>query len=145
MDITTLLFLILSFTLLSLACARQSEDLSDKTIEEIARMIHEEVGSAEAASADRCDIMPIGVKPAGGPWGFLVYSTEQSDRERLEMLVARYNELDAERNAETDGFSTADVATRPSLMLKNGTCSGEGPYAWNPGDILEFNDLDVSQ
>lgn len=142
MEFSSLTLLLISFSLLAAACARQNDALLDRSIEEIARMIHEEVGSAQAASAGQCGIIPIGVKPAGGPWGFLVYSEEQSSRERLEQLVERYNELDAERNAENGGFSTADFATQPTVILKDGICIGEGPYAWNPGDILDFNDLD---
>ena len=144
MDISSLTLLLVSLSLLFTACARQNDELSDKSIEEIARLIQQEVGSARASSADRCDVIPIGVKPAGGPWGFLVFSSEESDRERLEELVARYNELDAARNEESGGFSTADVATRPDLLLRNGSCTGEGPYAWNPGDILDFNGLEES-
>lgn len=142
MGITSLLFLLFSVSVLSIACVRQGENLSGKSIEEIAMMIHDEIGSAEAESADRCDVMPIGVKPAGGPWGFLVFSTEQTDREHLEQLVARYNELDAERNEEEGGFSTADIATMPVVTLRNGVCTGEGSYAWNRGDILDFNNID---
>lgn len=142
MDTSLFTLLIITLSLFCTACARQNDELSDKSIEEIARMIQQEVGSARASSADRCDVIPIGVKPAGGPWGFLVFSSEESDRERLEKLVVRYNELDAERNEESGGFSTADIATRPTLSLQNGVCTGEGPYAWNPGDIMDFNDLE---
>lgn len=84
-------------------------------------MIHNEVGSA-----DRCEIIPIGVKPAGGSRGYLVFSTEVSDREKLENLVDRYNELDAIRTEEIGGMSTADFATEPSIRLNNGVCYGEG-------------------
>ncbi|PWN06428.1 hypothetical protein [Rhodohalobacter mucosus] len=145
MDTSLFTLLLITLSLCFTACARQDEDdddLSDTSIEEIARMIQQEVGSAQASSADQCDVIPIGVKPAGGPWGFLVFSSETSDRERLQELVERYNELDAARNEESGGFSTADIATRPPLILQNGVCTGEGPYAWNPGDILDFNDLD---
>jgi hypothetical protein len=139
-SVLTVLFFSLIFT--TLACSGGNGDLSGKSIEEIARMINEEVGNAEAGSADRCDILPIGVKPAGGPWGYLVFSTETSDREKLEQLVERYNELDAERNREEGGMSTADFATEPKLTLRNGACHGDGPYAWNPGDILDFNNME---
>ena len=142
MNMIPSILLLLSFTLIAAACARQNEDLSDASIEEIAQMIQDEVGSARASETNQCDFIPIGVKPAGGPWGYLVFSTEESSRERLERLVERYNELDAERNKENNGFSTADVATPPDLSLINGTCRGEGPYAWNPGYILEFNGIE---
>jgi hypothetical protein len=142
MNLSAYILPFITFILLTMACSSNNQDLSNKNIEEIAKMIYEEVGNAEADSADRCDIIPIGVKPAGGPWGYLVFSTEKSDRETLERLVERYNELDAERNLEEGRMSTADFATEPALTLRNGACHGEGPYAWNPGDILDFNDLD---
>lgn len=143
MEAPVITVLFLSLMIMTFACSGNETDLTDKTIEEIARMIQDEVGTAEADSADRCDIIPIGVKPAGGPWGYLVFSTEFSDREKLEQLVERYNELDAERNREEGRMSTADFATEPALTLRNGACHGEGPYAWNPGYILDFNDIDT--
>jgi hypothetical protein len=143
MEAPAITILVVSSFFFLLACSGSSNDLSKSTIEEIARMIQEEVGDAEADSADRCDMMPIGVKPAGGPWGYLVFSAEKSDRDKLERLVERYNELDAERNREEGRMSTADFATEPALTLRNGVCHGEGQYAWNPGDILDFNDIEL--
>lgn len=143
MDIYLPVITVISLFLLVFGCAKNSPDLDRLSIEEVAVLIHEEVGSAEADAADRCDMIPIGVKPAGGPWGYLVFSTEHNDRERLEELVARYNELDAERNEESGRFSTADVATKPNLILQTGSCYGDGQYAWNPGDILEVNDIEI--
>lgn len=141
MDLTSISAITASLLFFSLSCARNEPDLSNKSIEEIAQMIHQEVGNARAESADRCDILPIGVKPAGGPWGYIVFSTEQSDRDKLEKLILRYNELDAERNRDNEGFSTADIASKPPVILKGGVCTGEGPYAWNVGDILDINQL----
>lgn len=112
-------------------------DLENQTIEEIAQLIDEEVGSADADSADQCNIIPIGVKPAGGPWGYLVYSNKSTDEEKLKKLVDRYNKLDEKRNIEQDAFSTADFATEPELTIKNGRCHGQGIYAWNPGEVKE--------
>ena len=132
-----------SLCLLIFGCTKNSPDLDQLTIEEEAVLIDEEVGPAEADAADRCDMIPIGVKPAGGPWGYLVFSTEHTDREKLEELVARYNELDAERNEESGRFSTADAATKPNLILRTGSCYGDGRYAWNPGDILKVNDIET--
>jgi hypothetical protein len=142
MNLTNFIFILLSITYLTMACSKDNSDLTNKSIEEVAQMIQDEVGNAAADSADRCDILPIGVKPAGGPWGYLVFSTEISDRDKLERLVERYNELDAQRNDENGGFSTADMASKPALMLRDGACFGDGPYAWNSGDILDINGIE---
>ena len=143
MDIYIPTMTVLSLFFMIFGCAKSTPDLNQLSIEEIAVLIHEEVGQAEADSVDRCDMIPIGVKPAGGPWGYLVFSTEHTERERIEELVERYNELDAERNEESGGFSTADVATEPNLILRNGSCYGDGQYALNPEDILDFNDIEI--
>ncbi|TVR27949.1 MAG: hypothetical protein EA390_13120 [Balneolaceae bacterium] len=145
MDLTFFSFITVALLLTAFACTNSNADLSSKTIEEVALLINEEVGTADADSADRCDFIPIGVKPAGGPWGYLVFSSEKSSRERLEELIDRYNELDAERNIEDERMSTADFATEPALTLRNGACYGEGQYAWNPGDILDFNNIERDQ
>lgn len=122
--------------------ANSSTDPTGQTIKEVAKMIHDEVGSARAETVDHCDIIPIGVKPAGGPWGYLVFSAEISDREYIEKLVEQYNKLDAERNRDNGLMSSADYATEPSLILTNGACKGDGQYAWNPGDILQRENID---
>jgi hypothetical protein len=145
MDFTIFSFITVTLLFTALACSNSNEDLSSKTIEEVALLINEEVGTATANSADRCDFIPIGIKPAGGPWGYLVFSSEISNRERLEELIDRYNELDAERNVEDERMSTADFATEPALTLRNGACYGEGQYAWNPGDVLDFNNIERDQ
>lgn len=122
--------------------ANSSTDPSGQTIKEVAKMIHDEVGNAPAESVDQCEMIPIGVKPAGGPWGYLVFSAETSDREYIKKLVDEYNELDAERNRDDGLMSSADYATEPALVLANGTCKGDGQYAWNPGDILARENID---
>ncbi len=128
--------LLSSFFLISCA-AEKAESSENPSIEEVAEEIDELVGEAKADSIEQCAIMPIGVKPAGGPWGYLVYSTLSVDLEKLEKLVSRYNELDEKRNDQSDSFSTADFATEPELTIKDGRCHGEGLYAWNSGEVKE--------
>lgn len=134
MNLPTLTLILFGTTLLLFSCASTNQD---KTIEQVAEEIDELVGNAEADSIEQCAIMPIGVKPAGGPWGYLVYSTKDIDQSKLEELVNDYNKLDAERNEESDAFSTADFATEPSLKIQDGSCIGEGQYAWNPGEVRQ--------
>ena len=121
---------------ITFACSTSQEDLDNLTIYEVAKLIEQEIGDAKAESVESCDFMPIGVKPAGGPWGYIVFSTDHSDKNRLESLVEKYNELDALRNEGENGFSTADFATEPDIVVENGACKGVGLYTWNPGDII---------
>lgn len=116
-------------------------ELDQMSIEEVAKLINEQVGDAKASNVNSCSTLPIGSKPCGGPWGHLVFSDERSDSTILKVLIERYDELDHKRNVENGIGSTCDFATAPTLILRDGHCYGEGRYAWNPGDILRFNGL----
>ena len=120
----------------------KSDAENDMTLEEVARAIDSEVGNADATNLSQCKAIPIGDKPCGGPCGYLVYSSQESNEATLQSLVEKYNELDRIRNEEEGRMSTCDFATEPELTLSDGACRGLGAYAWNPGKILKFNGLD---
>jgi len=134
-------FILTSFLIFITSCEEITTDNFDNlSIDEVAQLIDQEVGNAPAESLSSCIVLAIGAKPCGGPWGYLVYSKEESDTERLKQLVKRYNELDEIRMKEEGYGSTCDYATEPTLSLENGSCHGDG-YAWNPGDIIDQHNL----
>jgi len=134
-------FILTSFLIFITSCEEITTDNFDNlSIDEVAQLIDQEVGNAPAESLSSCSVLAIGAKPCGGPWGYLVYSKEESDTERLKQLVKRYNELDEIRMKEEGYGSTCDYATEPTLSLENGSCLGDG-YAWNPGDIIDQHNL----
>ena len=122
-------------------CEELEGNFSELTIKEVAEIIDMKVGDAEAESLSSCTTIAIGAKPCGGPWGYLVYSDEQSDTQNLERLVKRYTELDSIRNIEEERGSTCDMAREPKIELRDGRCYGTEGHAWNPGDILRFNNI----
>lgn len=138
-------YLYMIFTLIigfAVSCEEISTDnLEDLTIDEVAQLIEMEVGNAETDNLSSCKVLPIGAKPCGGPWGYLVYSEEASDTDKLKQLVDKYNELDEIRMKKEGLGSTCDVATEPELSIKNGSCHGEG-YAWNPGEVMDRHNID---
>lgn len=133
--------LLLFLAAISLSCSEMPADWQDMNIEDIAREIDKEVGDAPANRVSECKIIPIGVKPCGGPRGFLVFSSKHSDEEKLSALAGIYDELDEKRNSEENLISTCEVASAPPLELKNGKCNGTTQNAWNPGDILKLNNI----
>lgn len=118
-------------------------DISEMNIRDVSIAIDREVTDASADDVSKCNILPIGEKPCGGPWGYLVYSKEVSDTSKLKNLVERYNQLDNIRNKEEELISPCDMAQAPNLILENGSCTGQGSYAWNPGTILEKNYIEA--
>lgn len=139
MEISTLSVLTFFTAFVLLACASNNNQ-EKESLDEVAKQIHHEVGNAEADHIEQCQSMPIGVKPAGGPWGYLVYSEKTTDTHKLKELIEHYNELNAELNKREDIMSTADIATPPTLKIVDGRCVGEGHYAWNPGDLYDEED-----
>lgn len=137
-----LLSLFLLFALSALSCTEMPADWDDMDLEDIAREIDKEVGEAPANRVSLCKTIPIGAKPCGGPWGYLVFSESKSNESKLNSLVAIYNDLDEERNKKESRVSTCEMISAPPLELKDGKCHGTTRYAWNPGDILKLNNLD---
>ncbi|MCC5914055.1 MAG: hypothetical protein JJU46_06740 [Balneolaceae bacterium] len=144
--------LLISFSLMLFSCTELTplpgdgeedrQNVSELNLEETAKEISAVVGLATATDESYCSTIAIGAKPCGGPWGYLVYSSEDLDEEYLKELVNHYNELDHIRNVEEGRGSTCDYASKPELTYSNAKCRGEGRNAWNPGGILKFNGLD---
>ena len=84
--------------------------------------IDEEIGEAEASDVAACRTLPLGAKPCGGPWEFLVYSVEASDSTRLAELAAEYDSLDAERNRACELVSDCMMLMPPDVALDGGRC-----------------------
>lgn len=137
LNIRMLLFLIilLSFK----GCTSLDEPLvTPDSVTEIARDISGLIGEAEASTLSQCSIIGIGAKPCGGSWGFLVFSLERTDPERLSELVDRFNELNKTINSEKGIFSTCDATPVPETILNNGQCTGEGRGFWTTDQLVKF-------
>jgi hypothetical protein len=84
--------------------------------------IRQLVGDADASSVASCRSLPFGAKPCGGPWRYLVFSTETTDSAALASLVDRYNAIEARLNAEEGRMSDCALVLAPRLALEGGRC-----------------------
>lgn len=80
------------------------------------------IGEAEASSVSMCRTLPLGTKPCGGPWTYLVYSAEASDSTRLADLATEYASVDATRNQACDLASDCMIVPPPNVTIQNGRC-----------------------
>jgi len=100
----------------------------EQRLETLRTSIDEEIGEAEASDVAACRTLPLGAKPCGGPWSYLVYSTEVSDSTRLADLAdladlaAEYHAVNAEWNAACDLSSDCMMVGPPDVILENGRC-----------------------
>jgi hypothetical protein len=92
-------------------------------LEDLRRMIEQEIGIPSANEPTQCKLMPFGSKPCGGPWGYLVYSTLKTDETRLKQLVIEFNQLQKKRNEESKIISDCAVALEPKVEFSGRLCS----------------------
>ena len=62
------------------------------------------------------------VKPCGGPWEYLIYSSINSDTLKIQEKVDEYNEWNEVINARYGYSSDCSQAEAPQLLCLNGKC-----------------------
>ena len=102
------------------------EDRYERRLQALRADIEAEIGDASAADVAACRTLPLGQKPCGGPWTYLVYSDETSDSVRLKSLAEDYDRIDAERNLECGLASDCALTPEPAVALENGRCVADG-------------------
>ena len=85
------------------------------------------VSNTQATRLEQCHVMPMGSKACGGPTGYVVYSSETTDEERLKNVVDEYTELQEQRNAEQNAVSDCMVLPKPEAVLEDGRCTTNSP------------------
>lgn len=99
---------------------RRAATLADLRAE-VMRMI----GDAGCTDVSQCRTIAFGAKPCGGPWQYLVYSTQATDSTALAAAVNRYNTQEAALNKSEGRMSDCSVVSPPTLKEVNGRCVAE--------------------
>lgn len=92
------------------------------SLEMLGARIEEKVGKPTASDVESCRALPFGAKPCGGPWSYLIFSTEVTDSTAVAALVDEYNDLEDRLNREEGRVSDCRFVERPSLILEDGQC-----------------------
>jgi hypothetical protein len=116
---------VLSFLLLLAGDPVASQQSDAERLEELRRMIEQEIGIPSANKHSQCKLIPFGSKPCGGPWGYLVYSTLKTDESRLKQLVSDFNQLQKKMNEESKILSDCALAPQPKLEFAAGVCTAK--------------------
>ena len=89
-----LLTLVLGIFLFVQCTTGNSNDNYDADLEELVAMrtiIEDMANSSTCVESTDCRFIALGVKPCGGPWSYLIYSTS-IDTDLLEGMVETFNE-----------------------------------------------------
>ena len=97
---------------------------------EIERLYREAFTIARAggcsASGD-CAFMPVGSKPCGGPWEYVVYCRLTNDTTRLRTVLAELERRQREYNTKHQIGSTCDMILEPAVTVRGGRCTVSTP------------------
>lgn len=91
-------------------------------LESMRKHIQDLVGTADCSDSDQCRDMAFGSKPCGGPWEYLIYSSETLDIEELEDLVAEYTAFEKNLNKRYGWMSDCSTPNPPHPTCSNGHC-----------------------
>ncbi|MGH2347944.1 MAG: hypothetical protein ACRDFT_00595 [bacterium] len=80
------------------------------------------IGEPRCDRVEQCRATPLGAKPCGGPWRYVVFSTVTTDSIRLATAAAEYTALEAEQNRRTGAVSDCRFVAAPSLGCSRGYC-----------------------
>lgn len=80
------------------------------------------IGEPRCERVEQCRAVPLGAKPCGGPWRYVVFSTATTDSVRLAKAAAEYTALEAEQNRRTGAVSDCRFVAAPSLSCSQGYC-----------------------
>lgn len=80
------------------------------------------IGTPHCTGNDVCRSIAFGDKPCGGPWEYLVYSTESTNVELLVKMVCAYNALNHILNMRHGWISDCMIVDPPRIGCVEGVC-----------------------
>jgi hypothetical protein len=80
------------------------------------------VAEPSCKDVGECRALPFGAKPCGGPWSYLVFSTQVTDSTELARVVRQYGEREAELNRELGRVSDCQMVAPAKLECVAGRC-----------------------
>jgi hypothetical protein len=69
-----------------------------------------------------CAALPMGIKPCGGPWKYILYSKKNAKLSKLKKRLDEYNKLDQQINETQQTMSDCSVTMKPELKCTNSMC-----------------------
>jgi len=96
---------------------------ADKLVlDRMRREIIDFIGTPSCGGSGDCLCIPLGVKPCGGPWEYLVYSAATIDVNTLAFMVARYDAFNDGFNQRYNIASDCMLVMPPRVGCVGGLC-----------------------
>lgn len=119
------LFLVFGLGLLASVSFAEGPQKIDKNVARRARLNDEILRLSQplkcSTDAD-CASLPMGSKPCGGPWKYVLYSKKNSKVPALKKKLDEYNKLDQKLNQAQQGISDCMVTMEPLAKCEKSMC-----------------------
>lgn len=110
-----------------------SEQLAENKLDSMKEVILTAAVIESCSESSECNFVGLGSKPCGGPWEYLIYSSN-ADVEMLLGLVENYNATEEQINAEFGRASDCSIALAPdSVFCENGCVAYREGVAFSEG------------
>lgn len=116
---STILLIVLLF-----ACKEEKEQPTAADLSNQMEVINNEIEamiSTSCTTSSQCMASAFGAKPCGGPWKYILHSTD-IDLQKLNTLLGEYYELNVQYNEVSGIGSFCDFVTKPDVECVSGTC-----------------------
>lgn len=74
------------------------------------------------STSDQCRAAPMGAKPCGGPWEYLVYCSVTTDSATLHRHLELLRQFEDSLNKRYQRGSTCDMILEPTVVLEGNSC-----------------------
>lgn len=81
------------------------------------------IGEPLCSDDSQCHAAPLGVKPCGGPWKYLIYSTLTVDVDLLQSGIEHYNAINEDLNRRHHLLSDCAIVPNPLPVCSSGVCA----------------------
>ena len=109
------------------ACGTKSPVPADQdtahSLDSLRTEVRQLVAEPACDDVNQCRSISFGSKPCGGPWSYLVYSTQATDSSKLAAAVAQYNGREAQLNRELGKVSDCRMVTPPKIDCVASRCT----------------------
>jgi len=120
--IKTIALLAIVFSCTNNSNPTQEEDLNK--LNNLKEKVEQLIASGKCTEDTNCSYIAFGSKPCGGPWSYLVYSSN-IDSDLLISKVNNYNQLENEYNLKWGIISDCSTPAPPnSVECVEGKCTG---------------------
>ncbi len=107
------------------ACGTPTRSIEDDqaTLDGLRGEIDALVRSPTCIDVNDCRAAPLGVKPCGGPWEYVIYSAMITDSTELANKIDLYDEAQREYNEKHQAISDCMFVAPPTLGCTNNLCA----------------------